>query len=172
MPPFRLLIISTTLILVALSLAGYDDLMLKGFSASSQDKAPSLEVLQLMGYFQKYFNLVLWLNIPIYAFFSFLFTHKTGYNYAENIVFQTYLLSGINLFAVVFLIIYAILPSTWIFGIYLLLCLFYYSFAYRIFFQKPWVNSFMATIVYYILSSIIYIILFALIGMAYTFLEM
>jgi len=58
-------------------------------------------------FIQKYFNVVLFLMIPVYAFFSKLFYKSKGYNYAENVVLQCYIQAQQNtIFAAGYLAVY------------------------------------------------------------------
>ncbi len=48
----------------------------------------------------KYFNLLILLNLPVYAFFTWLFFRKEGFFYTEHIVLNMYLIGIQNLFFV------------------------------------------------------------------------
>lgn len=52
--------------------------------------------------FNDYFNVMIWMFIPIISFFSYLFFGKSGYNYAEHLVLNAYITSIGNLINTVF----------------------------------------------------------------------
>lgn len=47
--------------------------------------------LQYNAFIYKYFNVIQLVSVPVIALFSWLFYRKSGYNYAENLVFNTFL---------------------------------------------------------------------------------
>lgn len=47
--------------------------------------------LQYNAFMYKYFNIVQLVSVPVIALFSWLFFKKSGYNYAENLVLNTFL---------------------------------------------------------------------------------
>ena len=51
--------------------------------------------------FNDYFNLMIWLFIPVVSFFSYLFYINSDYNYAENLVLNTYITGMANLFSII-----------------------------------------------------------------------
>lgn len=58
---------------------------LSGAPISAKMSATQKEII---GFFQKYINLVLFAFIPVFALFSWLFFKSKRYNYAENVVLQ------------------------------------------------------------------------------------
>ncbi len=88
-------------------------------------------------FFYKYFNVVLFLSVPLSALLSWLFFKKSGYNYAENLIFNSFI-TGQRTF--VFLIVSAFiyfLDMRLIFiGIYYLFWLVYFIYAYIQFFGE------------------------------------
>jgi hypothetical protein len=47
--------------------------------------------LQFNQFIYKYFNLILFVAVPVMALFSWLFYKKSGYNYAENVILNVFL---------------------------------------------------------------------------------
>ncbi|MEO9872047.1 hypothetical protein [Ekhidna sp.] len=104
---FRLLILTTAVSLFVMYLAGVDDLLLefeKGFNKGLTEKEEG-QIGYLSGLMQQLFfdwyNLFLWIAIPIYGFFTFLFFPKKGYNYAEHLVIQSFYICALNVIAIV-----------------------------------------------------------------------
>lgn len=58
-------------------------------------------MISVMGFLMKYNSLVMLLNIPLFALFSWLAFRKWGYNYYENVIACAYLLSAILIFSIV-----------------------------------------------------------------------
>src|SRR5688572_15298735 len=48
-------------------------------------------VLQFNQFIYKYFNLILFIAVPVMALFSWLFYRGSGYNYAENVIMNVFL---------------------------------------------------------------------------------
>lgn len=83
-------------------------------------------------FFYKYFNIILFVSVPLVAFFSWLFFRKSGFNFAENLVFVTFISAQRTL---VFILLTPLLYFArdvwyiWI-GIYYLFWLVYFIYAY------------------------------------------
>lgn len=107
--PVRFLLISTALSLfVFLAVGGQEEMkeafipeFNEGSSASESEKVVFQEVFEQV--FYDYFNAMIWMFIPVMSLFSYLFYRKsTGYNYAENLVANTYVLCIGNLINTIF----------------------------------------------------------------------
>ncbi len=101
--PFRLLLVTTALSLFSVYLFDWGE----GF----QNFQKGVEEGQNMGQLEpnavqnlvlEWYNLLLWLFIPIMALFSWAFFYKKGYNYAEHLVFQTFHICQLNVLTLVF----------------------------------------------------------------------
>jgi hypothetical protein len=153
-PPFRLLIITTTLALLILKYSNTGADFAQGFDQNLNNEEFK-EVLNSLSAFQ---NLFLWLAIPFYALFQFLLNRKSGYNYTENLVQQTYLFTIANLASLIIgldVIVNKALVSFLSVSLYFG----YYIYAYKVFFQKSWGRSFLENVLIIILSSIAYMLL-------------
>ena len=155
-PPFRLLLISTTLVVLLFTYSKGTAEMIR----ASQEGATEDQVNQVMQLFSDYFNVFLWLFIPGLSLFSWLFNRKSGYNYAENMVFQTYLMIIGNILYSVLLLEYFI-PIIWLNVIYMACSFSYYVFGYRQFFGKAWYLAALELIVAYFLSMIMVFVVLA-----------
>lgn len=135
-PPFRVLVITTALALYLISLSSGADEMSKNF-ISGIDDPTKLQIIQdkIFGFFSSYANFVLWTFIPIAALFSFLFNRKRGYNYAEHLVFQTYLFCVANILSII-IPLGDFIGAKAIMAIIYALMLFYYVYAYKVFLKR------------------------------------
>ncbi len=96
--------------------------------------------LQFREYIYKYFNLILFLAVPVMALFSWLFYRKSGYNYAENLILNVFLAAQRTLMFILLAPFLYFLKSLWFIFIviYYLWWIVYFGWAYVQFFnQKP-----------------------------------
>ncbi|HEY3251384.1 MAG TPA: DUF3667 domain-containing protein [Ignavibacteria bacterium] len=114
---------------------------------------------------EEYFNhknykTQLFLSIPLAALVSWLIFRKSGYNYAENLVLNTYLLSQVILVHTI-----AVMPSLiiasdavdqWLIFIYLLVSLVYFVWAYVSFFPGKKSVTLVKAIVTVVTFSLLY----------------
>lgn len=150
-PPFRMLLVSTTLVLLLIqySKSGMELFQLRPEGATEEETNLARTVLV------DYYNLFLWLFIPVLGFFSWLFNRRSRYNYAENLVFQTYLMVIGNILYVVMLLDH-IVPMAVLSALYMLTSLTYSIIAYRQMFNKPLGRSILESLLIYILSMLFY----------------
>ncbi|MFZ1323142.1 MAG: DUF3667 domain-containing protein [Ignavibacteria bacterium] len=82
------------------------------------------------------FNLILFTNVPVTALFTLLFFRKSGYNYAENLIFVTFLAGERMLIYILLTPLIYFTRSNWYIGIgiYYLLWSVYYGYAFVDFF--------------------------------------
>jgi hypothetical protein len=157
-PPFRMLLVSTTLVivLIAYSKTGMNIFQMKPEGVSEDEG-------QLIGQLlQENYNLFLWLFIPILGLFSWLFNRSSKYNYAENLVFQTYLAVIGNILYIIMILDRWVPPSVLV-TIYFAVSTGYIIISYHQFFKKAWWRSVMEAILIYVLGLIVYGILSAVI---------
>ncbi len=121
---------------------------------------------KVMGFMREYLNLVMFALIPVYAFFSWLFFKKKGYNYAENIVLHVAIQAQINTISLIFT-----LPLVYFFGKDLpiafsvfafVIFLITFSLANRQFFKVSWLQAIIKGALVYGLTYIVQIILIAI----------
>ena len=162
-PPINVLIISTTIVLILANRIDAFSQLLDG-SLNTNPDYPTQENVknEVIQVFASYFNLLLWLYIPISAVFSLILNRKRGLNYAENLVFQTYNLTLTNfIFIATFPLIYysAALFS----NIYMAISVIYMIYAYKEFYKKKWIRSIFETLAVLITGSIVWSIAFAMV---------
>lgn len=155
-PPINVLIISTAIVLILANRIDAFSNILDG-SLNTNPNSPTQENVnnEVIQVFASYFNLLLWLYIPIAAIFSLILNRKRGFNYAENLVFQTYNLCLTNfVFIATFPLVYYSL--VWFSNVYMAIALIYMIYAYKEFFRKKWIRSILETVTLFITSSIVW----------------
>lgn len=149
-PPFRLLLVTTAVALIGMNYFFADnEVFRENMSTNEQVTAIIFDT------FNRYLNILLWAYIPFIAAFTLLFNRKAPFNFAEHLVFNTYLYSFSNL-----IMVFAIVDH-WInskIAVYLIspLLLIYYIVAYRQFFKKSWWRSALELIVIMLVSLSLY----------------
>ncbi|MCR9154080.1 MAG: DUF3667 domain-containing protein [Bacteroidetes bacterium] len=164
--PFRLLILSTALLLILIQSSDMASNFEEGFMMSVEEnnqgeaEAKKFEAQKVAHrialIFQEYFNILLWLYIPIISLFTFLFNRKKNLNYAEHVVFNTYYTSVINLFSVILVPGYFFGYESIMMYIYLILSIGYFIWYYRELFEKSWGRALLDTILASLISFTIY----------------
>lgn len=150
--PFRLLVLSTAVLLLLINSTELGRSFEEGFKSGvdisvNEETSPEAEQkvkaipMRIYELFQEYFNLLIWLYIPVVSFFTYLLNRKKGLNYAEHVVFNTYYTSIINLLSVVLYLGELINFGELMMYIYLLISLGYYVWYYRSLFPKKWLRA-------------------------------
>lgn len=98
--PFQYLVIITAVIVFVtikfdLGMLVMGNLQIKGESAGEFQA-------QFMKFLYQYFNIFQFATIPLISIYSYLFFRKSGYNYSENLVLNTFLTSQRHLIFLVF----------------------------------------------------------------------
>lgn len=114
-----------------------------------------------------WYNLFLWIAIPIFALFTFLLNKKSGYNYAENLVLHTFYLCGMNVLVMVMMPLNLFLNNEVFFTITFIFnsALFFYMIL--SFFQQKRVLFIMKNIFGYIMSYFIYMLVLTILGVLF-----
>jgi len=154
-PPFRLLLVSTALVIILLPYSRTFKEFSNEFYQGVNSEAVETEMTFLIA---QYANIWLWLFIPIVAFFSWLFNRKSGYNYAENLVLHTFLYGLINVLSM-FVLIDLFVPPAIVFGVITVIMLFYYTYAYKEFYKMSWLKAILQNASIYVLSSVLYTVI-------------
>jgi len=163
--PFRLLILSTAILLLLFQSSEVASDFEKGFNygvnqnaqAGAENTITDSDKSAAMVYklFSEYFNLFLWFYIPVISFFSWLFNLKRDLNFAEHIVFNSFYTSLINVFSVIMLLEFVI--GNDITGLlYIIIALIYYIWFYKDLLGKSWIRAFGEGILISLISAVIY----------------
>ncbi len=88
---FQYLILLVGLVTFLMLKTNYLENISETFSPASSGKSVRVQVVQkqLMGTLQKYMNILLFVLLPVFSFFTWLLYRSKKYNYAENIVLLT-----------------------------------------------------------------------------------
>lgn len=157
--PFKMLIISTAIALLLFNaihtFEGYLDESIKVSETHTDAKE------KIIRQFIAYFNLILWTYIPVVGIFSFLFNRKKGFNYAENLVFQTFNLSLTNIIVIICFPLFFL--SFNVFTAFAFpVVMGYMIYAYHKFFKKTWLRSIFESLIIFIIGSTIWSVLLVL----------
>jgi len=163
-PPFRILIITTALALFAIGLSEFTEAAEAQFSADISESVnngkeekidATAEIKSILQEMSGYYNLILWTFIPIMAFFTWLLNLKKEYNYAEHLVFQTYLFCVSNVLGFLFPLDH-FMDGRIIFAVIYIAILFYYVYGFRAFLRKSWLRSFFESFFIFLISSVLW----------------
>lgn len=163
--PFKLLIITTTIVFLLLQQSASFQDFREGFFVGLKNG----KIRNFIDDASRYFNILLWIFIPIGAFITWLFNIKGRFNFAENLAYQTYLFSLTNII-MMFMVIDVFVPSGLVILTVYIAFVFYYYFSYKSFFQKGWLRTIAEQTVIYLLSSSIYFAV--LIGLAVLYVKL
>ena len=164
-PPFRLLIVTTAIALLVISQAevtqtfGKD--IVTGIENGSQEKDPTESELmmakfnELTNTLKPYSNLILWTFIPLFALFVWLINLKGPFNYAEHVVFQSYMFCLSNILSLI-LITDHFLPIPLVMAFLYIGMFAYYVYGYKVFTGKKWFRSFLEIILSLIIVSAVW----------------
>lgn len=151
-PPFRILVISTAMILFVINFTAAAESFNTGFKAgagSAEEAEKAWERIQIL---RPYLNLILWSLLPFYALVTLLLNRKKDFNFAEHLVFHTYLFCMSNIVSLVILLDHLIDPSI-ILGLIILVAFFYLIFGYKVFTGRSWSRSILDSILTYFLGG-------------------
>ncbi|WP_436515431.1 DUF3667 domain-containing protein [Ekhidna sp. To15] len=166
---FRLLVLTTAVSLFMMYLTGVDEFLL-GFqnefssdlTGTEQEDSEYIAGLMQQIYLEWY-NLFLWISIPFYGFFAFLFFSRKNYNFAEHMVIQSFYICAMNVLTIiVFPLHYAIGQGPMIYLSFSLSTAYFFFFIIKVF-EISSFGGVLRTILLFIVSNIIYLLVLALI---------
>ncbi|MFT6996624.1 MAG: hypothetical protein ACJAQ4_000365 [Cryomorphaceae bacterium] len=169
-PPFRILIVTTALALFLIGLADFTQQanvdFSMGYANSVEEHGGSPEdateyILRILGEIQGYFNFILWTFIPFAALFTWLINLNRKFNFAEHIVFHTYMFCISNLLSFIFPLDH-IIPGWLILVVIYLFMFFYYVYGYKEFLNKSWLRSLFEIVLILVFSSVMWSALLAI----------
>lgn len=159
-PPFRLLIVSTAVVLLLVNwVSGFEQ-----FYGGFREGADNIEedtIKKLEQFTINYFNLLLWLYLPFAAATVWLFNRKSRFTFAEHMILQTNLLSLANLLFPL-LLLYLVIPSPWSALGYFLAVIAYNLYTYKQFYEKSWGRATVEIMIIFIISYTVYTITFTI----------
>lgn len=109
--------------------------------------------LQFNQFIYKYFNVILFISVPIAALYSRLIFHKSGYNYAENLIFNAFIAGERTVLYILLTPLLYYTKHVWfvMVGIYYLMWNIYFARAYNQFFGGSKVSTTFKYILVFIL---------------------
>jgi hypothetical protein len=142
------------------------DAVNSGLGNSMTDRVAQFQK-QLANAIQKYYNLLMFLMLPVSALVSWLLLRKRKYNYAEHLVFHA-VVAAANTTVVLFILpvfgIYSSLAFSTFMFLGLMLLIIFYTMAYRQFFGFSWGKSIGITIAVYAITYILQVMLTSVIS--------
>ncbi len=121
-------------------------------------------------FMQEHFNLILFILIPLFSFFTWLITKRGKYNYAETLVLHTSINSGLTTVSMVSLMMLFIVPAKF-FTFYnffsLVLMLFYFAIGYIQFYKKSFLRSLLYALFSIVCTYLVFTLLVAVIVVVY-----
>lgn len=164
-PPFRLLIVTTAIALLVISKAevtqSFGKDIVTGIENGAQEKDKTEQELmmakfnELTNTLKPYSNLILWTFVPLFALFVWLINLKGPFNFAEHVVFQTYMFSISNILSLI-LIFDHFLPISLVLIILYAGMFAYYVYGYKVFTGKKWFRSFLEIVLSLIIVSAVW----------------
>lgn len=158
---FRLLIITTALSLVILNTTGIFENLFQGAEEQTVEEARGVQLMNTL--LTDWYNLALWLSIPSYALFSYLFFRKyKPFNYAEHLVMVSFYISINNLLVIAFLPFGYIMGFQLIFLAYFVCVLAYYFILFGDVYRTRRFGFFVRALASYLLGNMLYYAFFAI----------
>ncbi len=152
MPPFRLLLVTTALVILVLP---YTNSMVEfgeGFNESMKNE----EVQEIMvSLLTTYANLWLCIFIPIAGAITWLLNRKSGLNYAENLVFHTYFFCIANIISL-FMVFDGVVGNMVVAAYATFIPVAYFIYAYSAFFGKTTLRALGEGLLTYFIAAIFY----------------
>ncbi|HMS65061.1 MAG TPA: DUF3667 domain-containing protein [Ignavibacteria bacterium] len=132
--PFKYLIFTVTLsAFITLKFSSYE---LTGINIITENISKYQHFMNSFAVFMyKYLNILLFFIIPVSSFFSYLIYKKSGYNYAENLIFNSYIAGQRYIIYLIFSPLLFIPGKEWHFEeIYLIFWNIYFIYSFQRFF--------------------------------------
>jgi hypothetical protein len=159
-PPIRLLLVTTTLVLIAFQYSSVNQFAIESVSGTDGNASQTEFAQNYMQILEDYTNVFLWLLIPVLALFTWLFNRKSKFNY-ENLVLNTYYTVFANISYMMFFADKWV-DNSYLTILYLLINVFHYLLCLKGMFQLTWFKSIWQSLVILVLSIISYSIILVL----------
>ena len=133
--PFQFYILTTAVIVFLTIKLDLGSLMINDIQNSGD-----LDIFkkQFIPFLYPYFNVLQFIILPLLSFYTYLLFRRSGYNYAENLILNTFISSERHIIYVLFIPFMYFFPaySPLLSRIYILFWIVYFSWAYIKFFAK------------------------------------
>lgn len=117
------------------------------------------EVVELQYFNHNYYKYMIFLSIPLASLITFLVFRRSGMNYSENLVLNTYLLSQVILLHTILitpLLIYSSTFDDWIILLYMILAVGYLVWGYTTFFEGRRFIVFLQAVASFVIFTLVY----------------
>jgi hypothetical protein len=93
--------------------------------------------LQFNNFIYKFFNVILFISVPVASLYSWLLYKKSGFNYAENLIFNAFLAGERTLFYILLTPLFYFFKSRWYIGVgvYYISWIIYFGYAFIQFYR-------------------------------------
>lgn len=155
---FRLLIISTTLSALLLNLTDSYELVygVQAKGDTPEETQKLTEFIKML--YTDWYNLIIWVSIPAYALFSYLFLRKyEAFNYAEHLVIHSFIISISNFCLLVLFSLGYLVDFDVAFGISFIISVVYYFFMFWDVFKQKSFRFFLRVMGSFLLGNALYI---------------
>ena len=121
---------------------------------------------QMVVALQKYFNLVQFFLIPVYALFSWLFLRRGNYNYAENLLLGSVISAQMSTLSVVNMLLFYFIQSAntmvWFGLVALLILIGCFTVTFRQFYKISFIKALLYSLLIYICAYVVQLILLSI----------
>jgi hypothetical protein len=121
---------------------------------------------QMVQVLQKYFNLLQFFLIPVYALFSWLYLRRKAYNYAENIILSSVISAQMNTISVVLILLFSLVHSpkamAWYGLVSLLLLISCFTISFRQFYKMSFIKALLYSLLVYICAYVVQLVLLSI----------
>ena len=121
---------------------------------------------QMVVALQKYFNLVQFFLIPVYALFSWLFLRRGNYNYAENLLLGSVISAQMSTLSVVNMLFFYFIQSAntmvWFGLVALLILIGCFTVTFRQFYKISFIKALLYSLLVYICAYVVQLILLSI----------
>ena len=129
---------------------------------------------QMVQLLQKYFNLLQFFLIPVYALFAWLFLRRGKYNYAENIILSSVISAQMNTISIVSTLLFASFHSPkvimWHSLVAILILISCFVISFRQFFKISFLKALLYSLLVYICDYIVQLVVISIVLFIYVML--
>lgn len=169
--PFKYLFFWTAVsTLIYIGFGFYDQQIagMDGLVPQSEDQEVNEVAALYNDWMKQNFQLISILYIPLFAIFTRYFFKQSGLNYAEHLVANAYFSAQAS---IVFMPIFLFKLSTDLSStLSILIMILYYAYAIRSLFNQGWLAACFKTIIIYLLSMLLFVVLFSMVALPIVFL--
>ncbi|MBC7904676.1 MAG: DUF3667 domain-containing protein [Gemmatimonadaceae bacterium] len=168
---FQYLIIIVGVVVFIVSKTHFLENTIKDYNAGEASQRMSMVQQGITRLMQKYFNVILFAFIPVYALVSLLLFRKKGYNFAETVVLHCCIQAQQNTISLVTLTLVYFIGTSSVFYLMffpLMVAVFCTGLAFRQFFKVSWLQAVVKAIASFLIVNILQlIVIFATILIIY-----